>query len=255
MEVIALQSGSSGNCIYVEAGGQRFLFDAGISAKQAESRLAFHGRDIRDVDALIISHDHRDHVVGMGVYQRKFDLPIYVTAATLAVAQRKIHLGEMNDLRHFEAGQTLVFDTVSIDTIPTPHDAADGVVFVVDDGTHKVGLLTDLGHVFDELDEILPQLDAVVIESNYDLEKLTASFYPESLKQRIRSSQGHLSNLDAAELLRRAASPKLKWACLAHLSGESNTPELAIETHRRLLGDRFPVYCASRDAAISPLRL
>ena len=255
MEVIALQSGSSGNCIYVEAGGKRLLFDAGISGIQAESRLAMHGREIRDVDALIISHDHRDHAQSMGIYQRKFGLPIYVTPATLAVAQRKIRLGKLHDVRHFDAGTTLVLDSVRIHTIPTPHDAADGVVFVVDDGTHKVGILTDLGHVFDELDEILPQLDAVFIESNHDLEMLAGSFYPESLKQRIRSSRGHLSNLDAAQLLRRAASPKLKWVCLAHLSAESNTPELAIETHRRLLGDRFPVYCASRDSATPPLKL
>ena len=87
MEVIALQSGSSGNCIYVEAGGKQLLFDAGISGIQAETRLADHGRDIRDIDALIISHDHRDHAVGMGIYQRKYGLPIYVTRATLAVAR------------------------------------------------------------------------------------------------------------------------------------------------------------------------
>ena len=255
MEVIALQSGSSGNCIYLEAGGKRLLFDAGISGTQAESRLAFHGRDIRDVDALIISHDHHDHAQGMGIYQRKYGIPIYVTAVTLAVAQRKMRLGKLNDIRHFEAGQTLALDGVTIHTIPTPHDAADGVVFVVDDGTHKIGILTDLGHAFDELDEILPQLDAVFIESNHDLEMLAGSIYPESLKERIRSSQGHLSNMDAAELLRRSASPKLKWACLAHLSEKSNTPEMAIATHRRLLGDRFPVYCARRDSATPPLRL
>ncbi|MAI73385.1 MAG: metal-dependent hydrolase [Rhodopirellula sp.] len=255
MEVIALQSGSSGNCIYVEAGGKRLLFDAGISGIQAESRLADHGRNIRDIDALIISHDHRDHAVGMGIYQRKYGLPIYVTRTTLAVAQQKIRLGKMNDIRHFDAGSTFTVGGVKIHTIRTPHDAADGVVFVIDDGIHKVGILTDLGHAFDELDEILPQLDAVFIESNHDLEMLAGSFYPESLKARIRSSQGHISNLDAAELLQRAASPKLQWACLAHLSEESNTPELAMETHRRLLGDRFPVYCASRDSATPPLRI
>ena len=95
MEVIALQSGSSGNCIYVEAGGKQLLFDAGISGIQAETRLADHGRDIRDIDALIISHDHRDHAVGMGIYQRKYGLPIYVTRATLAVAREKIRLGKL----------------------------------------------------------------------------------------------------------------------------------------------------------------
>ena len=255
MEVIALQSGSSGNCVYVEAGGKRLLFDAGISGRQAELRLALHGKDIREVDALVISHDHRDHILGMGIYQRKFGLPIYVTPATLAAAQQKMRLGALYDVRHFQAGKTIELGGVQIETIPTPHDAADGVVFVIDDGIHRIGILTDLGHVFDELDEILPQLDAVFIESNHDLEMLAGSLYPEGLKQRIRSSQGHLSNRDAAELLRRAASPKLQWACLAHLSEESNTPELAIETHQRLLGNRFPVFCASRDSATQPLHL
>ncbi|MGI9471838.1 MAG: MBL fold metallo-hydrolase [Rubripirellula sp.] len=255
MEVIALQSGSSGNCIYVEAGGKRLLFDAGISGRQAEHRLASHGRDIRDVDALIISHDHSDHAQCMGIYQRKFGIPIYVTAATLDAARRKIKLGSLHDVRHFGAGDTFVLDEVRIETVRTPHDAADGVVFVIDDGLHRIGILTDLGHVFDELDEILSDLDAVFIESNHDLEMLAGSLYPESLKRRIRSSQGHLSNHDAAELIRRAASPKLKWVCLAHLSEESNTPELAIETHQQVLGAEMPVFCASRTSATKPLRL
>ena len=249
MEVIALQSGSSGNCIYVEAAGQRLLFDAGISGRQAEQRLAAYGREIRDVDALVISHDHNDHVRAMGVYQRKFSLPIHITPDTLAVAGRKMNLGKLSDVHYFTAGSTLCFGDVRVHTIPTPHDAADSVGFVVDDGTHRLGILTDLGHVFDELDEILPQLDAVLIESNHDLEMLAGSFYPESLKRRIRSPQGHISNHDAAELLSRSAPATLKWACLAHLSADSNTPELAIETHKSVLGHAFPIHCADRHAA------
>lgn len=249
MEVIALQSGSSGNCIYVETARKRFLFDAGISGRQAEQRLAAHGKEIRDVDALVISHDHRDHAQCMGIYQRKFGIPIHITPDTLAVSRRKIRLGQLDEVHYFRSGTTIDFGDVRVETIRTPHDAADGVGFVVDDGVHRLGILTDLGHVFDELDEILPQLDAVFIESNHDLEMLAGSFYPESLKQRIRSPQGHISNRDSAELLYRTASPRLKWACLAHLSEESNTPELAIETHRHLLGGRFPIHCADRHAS------
>lgn len=249
MEVIALQSGSSGNCIYVEAAGQRLLFDAGISGRQAEQRLASAGRNIRDIDALVISHDHSDHARAMGIYQRKYGLPIHVTPDTLSVARRKMSLGRLHDVRYFKAGNTLCFGEVRVHTIPTPHDAVDGVAFVIDDGVHKLGILTDLGHVFDELDEILPQLDAVLIESNHDLEMLAGSFYPESIKRRIRGAKGHISNHDAAELLSRAAPENLKWACLAHLSEESNTPELAIETHQSLLGNAFPIHCADRNAA------
>ena len=249
MEAIALQSGSSGNCIYVEAAGWRLLFDAGISGRQAEHRLAAAGRDIRDVDALVISHDHSDHARAMGIYQRKYGLPIHVTPDTLAAARWKMNLGRLADVRYFSAGNTLRFGDVCVHTIPTPHDAVDGVGFVIDDGVHRLGILTDLGHVFDELDEILPQLDAVIIESNHDLDMLAGSFYPESVKRRIRSHEGHLSNHDAAELLSRAAPDHLKWACLAHLSEESNTPELAIETHQSVIGSAFPVFCADRYAA------
>lgn len=253
MEVIALQSGSSGNCIYVEAAGMRLLFDAGISGRQAEQRLASFGRDIRDVDALVISHDHRDHAHAMGIYQRKFEIPIHVTPDTLAVARRKMSLGTLHDVHYFRSGTTLSLGDVRIETIPTPHDAVDGVGFVVDDGTARLGILTDLGHVFEQLGEVIAELDAVVIESNHDPVMLDRCFYPESLKRRIRSPRGHLSNNDAAELLYRSASPRLKWACLAHLSGESNTSELALETHRRLLGQRFAICCADRGAAIDVL--
>ena len=131
--------------------------------------------------------------------------------------------------------------------------AVDGVGFVVDDGAVRLGILTDLGHVFDELDDVVADLDAVVIESNHDPEMLAGCFYPESLKRRIRSPRGHISNRDAAELLYRSACGRLKWACLAHLSGESNSAEVAIETHRSLLGDRFPIVCADRSAAIDLL--
>ena len=168
MEVIALQSGSNGNCIYVEAGGKQLLFDAGISGAQAEKRLAQHGRDIRDVDALIISHDHSDHTRCMGVYHRKFGLPIHVTDETMSALQRTNRIGRIDEVQRFKSGSTLDFGQVRVETIKTPHDAVDGVAFVVDDGSNRLGILTDLGHVFSGLDCLLSTLDAVIIESNYD---------------------------------------------------------------------------------------
>ncbi len=253
MEVIALQSGSSGNCIYVEADGMRLLFDAGISGCQAEQRLAAHGRDIRDVHALIISHDHSDHTRCMGIYQRKYGVPIHVTADTFNTAQRKANLGRMGDVRYFLSGSTLQFGELRVETIPTPHDAADGVAFVVDDGTHRLGILTDLGHVFDELEDIMATLDAVIIESNYDVSMLDSGPYPEFLKSRIRGPQGHLSNTEAADLLGRTAKRQLKWACLAHLSEENNDPEVVLHTHRQVVGSQLPLLVADRRAATDVL--
>jgi phosphoribosyl 1,2-cyclic phosphodiesterase len=254
MEVIALQSGSNGNCIYVEAGGRRLLFDAGISGKQAQSRLAQHGRDITAVDALLISHDHVDHSRSMGIYQRKFGVPVYVTTKTFQTACR-YGLGEMNDLRHFLAGETLQFGNISVETIPTPHDGVDGVAFVIDDGRHRLGILTDLGHVFNELEEVIRSLDAVVLESNYDPDMLAHGLYPDFLKRRIQGPGGHISNIESAHLLRSVAGGRLQWACLAHLSHDNNTPELAVKTHRRIVGHGLPIHLAHRDRASEVLQM
>ena len=153
MQVISLQSGSNGNCIYVEAEGARLLFDAGISGLQVKRRLAFHGRDVTRVDAVVISHDHADHCRSMGILHRKFGLPIHVTAKTHKAAVR-YGLGEIADVRHFRRGATLWFGKVAVETIPTPHDGVDGVVFVVDDGHRRLGILTDLEHVFSGLEDV-----------------------------------------------------------------------------------------------------
>ena len=245
MRVIPLQSGSNGNCIYVETDGVKLLFDAGISGIQAKQRLELHGRDVTSVDAVLISHDHVDHSRSMGVYHRKFGLPIYVTADTYRAASR-YKLGEIEHLNHFSAGETLRFGEVVVETISTPHDGADGVVFVVDDGKHRLGVMTDLGHVFGELEGIIGSLDAVVLESNYDPEMLASGPYPDWLKGRIEGPAGHISNHEAAELLRVAASKRMKWACLAHLSHDNNAPDLALDTHRKIVGKRLPLFVATR---------
>lgn len=247
MRLIALQSGSTGNSIYVETEGVRLLFDAGISGRQAELRLAAHGRDIRSVDGLLISHDHRDHTCGMAIYQRKFGLPVYITEKTLAAASKEPR--QLTDVRFYKAGGTLRFGRVTVETVPTPHDCADGVAFVVDDGRRRLGILTDLGHPFAALREVLPTLDAVLLESNYDRDLLEGGPYPPHLKARIRGPHGHLSNDEAAELLSPVAGQRLKWACLAHLSEHNNEPRLAVRTHQARFGRHLPLYVASQRAS------
>ncbi len=245
MLAISLQSGSNGNSIYVEAGGKKLLFDAGISGKQAEARLRRHGRDIRDVDALIISHDHRDHIATAGVFQRKFGLPIFVTETTLAAGYQRHALGKLADVNHFRSGETLKFEGLSVETIPTPHDGADGNGFIVAAEGKRLGILTDLGHVFPELGDAIDSLDAVFLESNFDPAMLDGGFYPAYLKARIKGPGGHISNIESAELIERFGQ-KLQWACLAHLSQDNNTAELALETHRKVLGQRLPIKIATR---------
>ncbi len=145
MITFSLQSGSNGNSIYVEAGDARLLFDAGISGRQAEMRLASKGRNIRDCDAVIISHDHSDHTRCAGIYHRKFGLPIYITRG----AHRRIrrYMGTVSDIRSFAGGDRLRFGDVTVQTIPTPHDGMDPVCFVVARGDKKLGIFTDVGTV------------------------------------------------------------------------------------------------------------
>jgi phosphoribosyl 1,2-cyclic phosphodiesterase len=247
MIAISLQSGSNGNCIFVEAGGVRLLFDAGITGVQAEERLAAHGRNIREIDAVIISHDHGDHIRHAGVYQRKYGLPIYVTPATLAAASSRCNLGKLKDVRHFRSSDKLRFGGVLIHAISTPHDGADGSMFVIEAGMKRLGVLTDLGHVFKDLARVVSSLDAVFLESNYDPAMLAAGPYPAYLKQRIKGPHGHLSNREAAELLCQASGTgRLQWACLSHLSEQNNHPDIALRTHREIMDGSVSLYVADR---------
>ena len=255
MIAISLQSGSNGNCVYVETADARLLFDAGVTGVVTASRLAEFGRDIQSVDAVVISHDHVDHIRYAGVLNRKFDLPVWVTEKTLSAAQRKMDLGELRTVETFKAGQALSFGETRIRTIPTPHDAIDGVAFVVSSEGKRLGILTDLGHVFDNLVSVMGSLDGVILESNYDPDMLSRGPYPRSVRQRIRGPKGHLSNEEAATLVRDHASSRLQWVCLAHLSEENNDMEVALSTHRRVLGRRFPLHVAGRYGSSRELKL
>ncbi len=239
----AIQSGSNGNSIYVEAGDTRLLFDAGVSGSCAERRMGEHHRDIRDVDAVLISHDHIDHVRGAGVFQRKFGLPVYMSRKTQAAIT--CDLGPMTNVRNFRVGEPLWFNGVTVHTLPTPHDAADGAVFVVEHDGRRLGILTDLGYPFTDLYQLLPTLDGCYLESNYDPEMLRKGPYPYHLQQRISGGRGHISNGQSAELVRTACR-RLKWVALSHLSEDNNEPELALETHCRRVGREFAFTVASR---------
>lgn len=254
MKVLSLQSGSNGNCVYVASGGTSVLVDAGISGVRAADRLASFRIDIRSVTAVLITHDHADHIAFAGVYRRKFGLPVYMSDRTFEAAKIRHKLGRIKGLEKFRSGDSLRIGSLALQTVPTPHDATDGVAVVVDDGRHRIGVLTDLGHVFAGLSDIVASLDAVLLESNYDPQMLESGPYPEILRRRIRGPGGHLSNGEAAELL-RASGRRLAWACLAHLSEENNTPELALEAHRRVLPGSLPLLTASRYAPVEMLEL
>ncbi len=250
MVTFSLQSGSNGNSIYVEADGVRLLFDAGISGAEAERRMAVHGRDIRGVDALILSHEHIDHVRCAGVWQRKFGLPLYVTRRTFEAIDCGI--GPLHDVRHFTSGDVIEFGPMSVHTLKTPHDAVDGVAFVVRCGQTRLAILTDLGHPFAELAMILENVDAAYLESNYDPQMLDEGPYSPQLKARIRGDGGHLSNDEAADLVWRLNRRRPNWIAAAHLSAENNRPELALAALAGRIGRDYPLHLAGRDG-VSPL--
>lgn len=244
VETFSLQSGSNGNSIYVEGAGIRLLFDAGISGKTAEQRMAAHARDIREVDALIISHEHGDHIRNAGIYQRMFGLPIYITRRTHQ--SNRSNLGRLHDVRYFRSGETISFGRVAVQTIPTPHDVADNIAFVIEAEKTRLGIFTDIGHVFDDLRSILSSVDAAYLESNYDQQMLKRSAYPEELKRRIRGGKGHLSNHQAADLLKSCGKQLPRWIAISHLSEDNNHPQLATEAQYHAVGKSYPVHHASR---------
>jgi len=252
MEVITLQSGSSGNCVFVRSGETRLLFDAGISGSKAESRLAAYGYDIRDCNALVLSHEHCDHISGVGVFHRKFGLPVYANLRTWNATRAKPSTGCIGSPNYFLSGKPFRIGSLRIETLRTPHDAIEGVCFVIEDveSGQRFGLLTDLGHIFRGLQKVIGSLDAVLIESNYDEPMLRQGPYPQRLKDRISGRRGHLSNNDAAELLEACDASQMQWACLGHLSEKNNSPAVALATHRERHGDRFPIFCADRDGAM-----
>ncbi len=257
MEVISLQSGSSGNCVFVRSGGTSVLFDAGISGCKAETRLAKYGHNIRDCCALVISHEHSDHICGAGVFHRKYNLPVFSNVRTWNAMREKSSSGCLGSPNHFATGEAFELGSLRIEPIRTPHDAIEGVCFVIEDVNdgQRFGLLTDLGHAFTGLSNVIRTLDAVLLESNYDEAMLHHGPYPQHLKNRIAGKRGHLSNTDAAKLLDHCDTDRLQWVCLGHLSGENNTPEVAISTHRKRHGSRFSLFCADRDGSLKLPRI
>ena len=222
----------------------RLLFDAGVSGRVARLRMAEYGKDPRDVDALFITHEHSDHIRCAGVFQRLFKVPIYLTKKTFQA--NRCDLGKLQDVRHFTAGKSVQIRDVMIHSIPTAHDAVDGVGYVVEHDGRRLGILTDLGHPFAALKKVLSELDAVYLESNYDPQMLANGPYPPDLKARIAGQHGHLSNEEAADALKHSINGRMKWLALAHLSQDNNTPDIAVETHRATIGKTLPIHLATR---------
>jgi phosphoribosyl 1,2-cyclic phosphodiesterase len=230
VRVTILGSGSAGNAILVESAGARLLVDAGFSGRDLERRMAIAEVAPESIDALLITHDHSDHTKGMGVLARRFGIPLYLTGPTRAACARLLHGTE--EVRTYSASAPVEIGDLRVSPFLTVHDAVDPVaVTVTEEPTgQKLGIATDLGRPTAAVQHALQGCDLLILESNYDEILLRESPYPWSVKARIASSHGHLSNRAAAELVGSLAHPWLAGVVLAHLSENANDPGLAEDT-------------------------
>ncbi|MBS6645162.1 MAG: MBL fold metallo-hydrolase [Clostridiaceae bacterium] len=232
MRLVSIASGSSGNCIYVGSDNSHILVDAGISNKRIEQGLSEIGVKGNEINGIVITHEHSDHTKGLGVLARKYGVPIYSTRETLEEISNMKSLGEYPaELFHpiqpdvdFEIGD-LKLKPFSID-----HDAANPVAYRIQCGKKSVAVATDMGHYDQYIIEHLQGLDAILLESNHDVNMLQTGPYPYYLKRRILSDHGHLSNENAGRLLNYILHDNIKKILLGHLSKENNYEELAYET-------------------------
>ena len=220
LRVRNLSSGSKGNATLVWTDETAILIDAGISALQIRRRVADSGLEIEDVDAILVSHEHIDHVRGTKTLSGRYGKTVYATKDTWGSG--KIDAENRGVLK-----SELVFGDISVRTFPVPHDAADPVGFEIFHEDRKLVAVTDIGHVPPYLKETISDADVVIIESNHDVDMLMNGPYPYYLKQRILGADGHLSNDDCADALRESLNPDAVAVMLAHLSEENNRPELA----------------------------
>lgn len=245
MEISILASGSNGNCMYIEGKQSAILIDAGKSCIEIEERLERLGKSLHKVQGLLISHEHTDHIRGTGPVARKYNIPVYINKGTL----RSLYLGPCI-IKQFENHLSFRIGEFKIMPLNLSHDAADPSGFIVESNNKRFGVITDTGVPTEQIKDAIGKLNGVLIESNHDIDMLINGPYPGYLKQRILSSEGHLSNIAAGHLIYERSSEKLKEVILGHLSGNNNTPALALKTFETLMKSKIKymnVAVASRD--------
>ena len=235
----SIASGSSGNCYYIESDNKKILVDAGISFRRIKNALEEIERDIKDLDALFISHEHTDHVAALPMLNKHTDLQVFSSAGTLEEVRNKfpeLDFARLNDLEVNSHEDLFGF---AVRTFSVFHDAADpvGYVFEKPAKDKRIGIVTDTGRIDENIIEMIKDVNLLVLEANYDEHSLKTGNYPNFLKKRILSSQGHLSNLEAAKILHDICHQDLSHVFLGHLSKENNLPFIARKTICTFLDD------------------
>lgn len=252
MRVAVLASGSRGNAVVLEHDGAVLYFDSGLSGREHARRLGQSGLDCGPPSAIFLSHEHSDHLRGVGVLARKFEAPVYTSPGTADAASNR--LGRVPGLVRMPNGDSVELGGLRVSSFSVPHDAADPSGYVIQWSGGRLGIATDLGVAGPLVRSSLLGCSALLLEFNHDLEMLWNGRYPWPLKQRIASATGHLSNDSAAELLASVADAGLKLVVLAHLSEENNRAELASNAAREVLEDQA-VYAGLQDRALVSMDL
>ena len=223
MRFASLGSGSEGNGLVVEAGSTRVLMDCGFGLADSIVRLARLGLQVSDLAGIVVTHEHSDHIAGVGRLARKHKLPVWLTAGTLAMAQ---DLGGVT-VQVIDSHAVFAVDNLEIQPFPVPHDAREPVQYVFGDGNRRLGVLTDVGCSTPHIETMLAGVDAMVLECNHDATMLENGPYPASLKRRVGGRFGHLENAQSAALLTKLMHDKLQYVMAAHVSRKNNTNALA----------------------------
>lgn len=219
----SLGSGSRGNSTLVEWDSGMLLIDCGFSVRETNQRLERLGKRAEDLTAILVTHEHADHIKGVAPLARRYDLPVYMTPGTY----QSRNLGELPDLRLIEGYASFELDQLKIIPVAVPHDAREPAQFILERASVRLGILTDLGSITAHVEEHYQNLDAMVLEANHDPFMLASGSYPPSLKQRVGGLWGHLSNQQAAGFLQRLNCARLQHLVVAHISQQNNSLELA----------------------------
>lgn len=223
MRFASLGSGSRGNAALVEAGGTCVMIDCGFTVRETERRLARIGRSAGELTAILVTHEHVDHAGGVGPLARRYGIPVWMSAGTFAAGP----FGELPALELFSSHHPFALGDLAVHPYPVPHDAREPVQFTFSDGNVRLGLLTDAGMATPHIEAMLNGCDALLLECNHDPQMLATGPYPPSLKARVGGRLGHLSNLQAGEVLGRIDCRRLQHVVAAHLSEKNNVPSLA----------------------------
>ncbi len=234
IQIYQIASGSSGNCVLISSEKTRFLLDAGTNAKYIKTALSAIGVSVNELDAIILTHEHFDHISALKVLSKHISAPVYASKGTAEALIRGAGC-RVEQLRPFDAGSGFFVGDFFIESFCTSHDACDSVGYVINCGNRKVGYATDLGRITGEIVSVLKGSETVLLESNHDTELLKSGSYPYYLKRRILSDTGHLSNADCADAALEIAKSGTRKIILSHLSAENNTVKIAYDTTRSRL--------------------